>query len=555
MTDMKTPSTAREIESVKLKKASFAAIAGVLFSRASGIVRTAVVNGTFGVNVSLDAFNAAFRFPNSLRDLFADGALSASFIKVLVEERNKGVDAEKKLIRIVIGFFSFVTFFIAILAAIFSYPFMEFISNEEFKQTGGLELASFLFKILAFYLPLTMLNAVAMAVLGVLGQTFRAMNGSAFLNVGIIGLAFCSPLFLYYGFNPVVGIAIGAIIGVIMQMIYQFLPLYKLGMLAWPIFSIKEWISYKPLHEVLILMIPRALGQGAMILALLINTFFAIQVGEGALTYIMTATIIIQVPIGLFGVATGFAALPVLSKAIIENQNKKFSLLLVESLDTAMWLAALTTACFALLIVPFYSVLFQHGAVNFHDTLQNSIAVCAYSIGIIFASGSKILLNGFYAINCTKQIVYNAIVYLVINASLSSILAPKFGILGLGISYGTASAFDFLMNYYFLKKRFQKKYYGDNPYVEGGKVFGFRMFVFAFLAYIFGLAGVANIIYFWQNFDHFFSFKLNFFSQFIILSLGGFLFCAVSILLVKFFAPQHLKDLLDKILRKLKNTF
>ncbi|KAB8032215.1 murein biosynthesis integral membrane protein MurJ [Fluviispira multicolorata] len=552
MSDNKTSSIATENESVKLKKASFAAIAGVLFSRASGVVRTSVVNATFGVNVSLDAFNAAFRFPNSLRDLFADGALSASFIKVLVEERTKGGDAEKKLIRTVIGFFSFVTFSIAIIAAFFSYPFMEFIGSDEFKRSGGLDLASFLFKILAFYLPFTMLNAVAMAVLGVLGQTFRAMNGSVFLNVGIIGMALSSPFFQHFGFNPVVAVAIGAMLGVIFQMIYQFLPLYKLGMLTWPSFNIKEWISYKPLHEVLILMLPRALGQGAMILALLINTFFAIQVGAGALTYIITATMIIQVPIGLFGVATGFAALPVLSKAIVEGQNKRFSNLLVESLDTAMWLAAMTTACFAFLIVPFYAVLFQHGAVNYNDTLQNSIAVCAYSIGIIFASGSKILLNAFYAINSTKQIVYNAFFYLVINATLSSILAPKFGILGLGISYGTSTAFDFFLNFYFLKRRFQKNFFGDSPYIEGGSKFTLRIFCFAFLAYILGLSGVVLVKYFWQDFSRYISFELNFVSQFLILSVGGIVFCVINFFLIKFFAPTHLKELLNKATQKFK---
>ncbi|APJ03476.1 murein biosynthesis integral membrane protein MurJ [Silvanigrella aquatica] len=550
MGNNKTDVMAAKSDSEKLGKASFGAMAGVMFSRASGVVRTSVVNATFGLAVSLDAFNSAFRFPNSLRDLFADGALSAAFVKVLVEEKTKGREAEKKLIAIIIGFFSFVTFTIAIIAAVFSYKFMSLFGSEDFKNSGGLDLASNLFKILAFYLPFTMLNAVAMAVLSIMGQTFRAMNSSAFLNVGIIGFALAAPLFTYYGMNPIYGIAIGALIGVIIQMIYQFIPLYHLGLLSGPNFKVKEWLSYKPLHEVLILMVPRAIAQGALVLALMINTFYAIQIGSGVLSYIITATMIIQVPIGLFGVATGFAAHPILTKAIHDGQNRKFSKLLTESLDATMWLAAITVACFALFIVPFYSVLFQHGKVTMHDTIQNSIAVCAYSIGIIFATGSKVLLNAFYAINSTKQIVYNALVYLAINATLSSILAPKFGIIGLGLSYSTSTAIDFFMNYIFLKRRYQKKYIGDSPYIEGGSLFNIKIIIFAICAYLFGILGVFSSTHFWQEFNFYTPFELNFLACFVILSCGGFLFLILNFFLIKYFGPVHLKRLVEKITGK-----
>ncbi len=540
-------------EANKLGKASFGAMLGVLFSRVSGVVRTTVVNATFGLSSSLDAFNTAFRFPNSLRDLLADGALSAAFVKVLVDERAKGQEAEKKLIQVVIGFFLFVTLVIAILTMIFSLPFMQLISGEQFKNSGNLELASQLFKILGFYLPLTMLNAVAMAVLSVLGNTFRAMNSSAFLNVGIIGSAFCAPLFLYFSINPIFTIAIGAMIGASLQMIYQFMPLYKLGLIKFPNFNFFEWFKYKPLHEVLVLMIPRAIAQGALIIALMINTYYAINVGVGVLSYIITAITIIQVPIGLFGVATGFAAHPILTKAIHDSQNKKFSSLLTESLETVLWLACITTFCFSLLIVPFYSVLFQHGKVTQYDTIQNSIAVCSYSIGIIFAAGSKVLLNAYYAINATKQIIYNAIIYLIINATLSSMLAPKYGIIGLGISYSTATAIDFAMNYYFFKKRYQKKYFGDHPYIEGGKLFQLKVFIFGVLSYLLGILGIFLTLKFWSKFENYFAIKLNFILNFIILGVGGAFVFIISYILVMNYGPHNLKNLIRRIKTKFIN--
>lgn len=539
-------------DSESLGKASFGAMAGVIFSRASGVVRTAVVNATFGLNVSLDAFNTAFRFPNSLRDLFADGALSAAFVKVLIEEKAKGLEAEKKLIQVVLGFFSVVTFSIAILAALFANPFISLFASQQFEKSGGLELAANLFKILAFFLPFTMLNAVAMAILSTLGNTFRAMNSSLFFNFGMIISALCSPLMLLVNINPIYAIAIGALLGVFLQMIYQFLPLYKLGLINIPSFNIKVWLSYCPLRQVLLLMVPRTIAQGALIIALMINTFFAIQLGEGIFSYIITATVIIQVPIGLFGVATGFAAHPILTKAIFEGQNRKFSKLLIESLETTLWLSLVTLICFSLLIVPFYSVLFQHGKVSMFDTLQNSIAVCSYSIGIIFAAGTKVLLNAYYAINCTKQIVYNAIIYLIVNALLTSTLAPKFGIIGLGISYSTATAIDFFMNLLFLKWYYQNKFIGDSPYIEGGKYFYIRIIIFAVLSYVIGFLGVFLIFEFWKNFDMFFSFKLNFINNLLILGTGGMLILIMSLLLILKFGPTNLKNLVYKIFKKLK---
>jgi putative peptidoglycan lipid II flippase len=547
---MATTSEKQDVD--KLGKNSFAAILGVLLSRGSGVIRTFVVNASFGAGVTLDAFYAAFRFPNALRDLFADGALSAAFIKSLVEERAKGIEHERKLISVTLGFFFVVTMLIAILLATFSYSFMELIIDQKFKSTDGLFLSSNLFKILAFYLPFTMLNAVAMATLNVIGNTFRAMNGSLFLSVGmILGSLLLGPAFEYMGINAIFGLATGSMIGIALQMVYQFQPLIPLGLLSFPNFSLKVWMSYKPLHEMLRLMAPRALGQGALTIALMINTFFAIRVGHGVLTYIVTAVTIIQVPIGLFGVASGFAAQPILTKAIHEGQTQKFSKLLVESLNSSLWLALLTTGAFALLIVPFYNVLFQHGKITYFDNIQNSIAVCAYATGILFSAGSKVLLNAFYSINVTKQTVYNAVVYLILSATLSSILAPKFGMIGLGISYGVSTMADFFINLYFLRKIYMSRYASDSPYQQGGNSFGLRLAIMAVFSFLLPCLGIESIQIFWKKFEFYFHVKLSLMHSLAILSAGGIFYGAFCILIIHFYGSESLRALLLK-LRKLK---
>lgn len=546
---MATTSDKQDIE--KLGKNSFAATFGVLLSRGSGVIRTFVVNAYFGAGITLDAFYAAFRFPNALRDLFADGALSAAFIKSLVEERAKGIEHERKLISVTLGFFLVVTFLIALLLALFSYSFMDLIFDQKAHSPEGLLLSSNLFKILAFYLPFTMLNAVAMAVLNVIGKTFRAMNGSIFLSVGmILGCLLLGPAFGLLHLNPIFGLAVGSMLGVVLQMIYQFQPLIPLGLLAFPNFSPKQWMSYKPLHEMLKLMAPRALGQGALTIALMINTFFAIRVGHGVLTYIVTAITIIQVPIGLFGVATGFAAQPILTKAIHEGKAQKFSKLLVESLNASLWLALLTTGAFALLIVPFYNVLFQHGRITYFDNIQNSIAVCAYATGILFSAGSKVLLNAFYSINVTKQTVYNAVIYLVISATLSSILAPKFGIIGLGVSYGISTMSDFFINLFFLRKIYMQRYFPESPYEQGGKWFRLRLVVMSVLSFLLPCSGILGIQFFWKDFETYFHVKLGFLHSVGILSVVGLLYGLFALLLVSFYGPDSLKSFLLRLRRK-----
>lgn len=532
-------------KSEELTKSSFAAMGGVLLSRVSGVVRTIIVNGTFGAATTLDAFNAAFRLPNSLRDLFADGALSAAFMTALVAEKQKGVAQERALIAMVLGFFSVVTILLAFLGVIFSQQIVDLITSEHFKLTGGLPLAVLLFKLLVFYLPLTMINAVFMAILGVHGQSFRAMNGSIFLSIGMIGGALIfAPLCVNCGAYSVIGLAAGALLGAVLQMIYQMLPVYHLQLLPKPSFNIQHWWQSDALKKILKQMTPRALGQGAMVLALSINTYFATQIGTGFLTYIVTAVTVIQVPIGLFGVATGFAALPALTLALNKKDTGLFSKLLIEGMRTSFWLATLTTIGFALLIVPFYVVLFQHGKITYVDTINNSVAICVYATGIILASGNKVLVNTLYALNATRQIVYNAVIYLAVNSLLNILLVPKFGLIGIGTSFGIATSLDFWLNYFCIKYYFQKNGYAESPYHEGGEFLTMKILLLNLFGFGICFIGVYFIYNFWA------SFQVNFKWALLILAVGGSLLAITYFLIILLYGPKHLKNILKRKLNK-----
>lgn len=539
----------------ELTKSSFAAMAGVLLSRASGVIRTIVVNATFGVNTSLDAFNAAFRLPNSLRDLFADGALSAAFMTALVAIKQEGIEKERELISIVFGFFGALTLTLALCGLLFSGPIMRLITDSHFQASGSLEVAILLFQILVFYLPLTMLNAVVMAILGVHHQAFRAMNGSIFLSIGMIcGALILGPALSNIGIKSIFGLGMGALLGAVLQMLYQMHPLIGLKLLPAPNFNVIKWFQYRPLWKILSQMAPRGLGQGAMVIALSINTYFATKIGVGFLTYIVTAITIIQVPIGLFGVATGFAALPALTSALSKRDSESFSRLLVEGLRTALWLASFATVSFALLIVPFYMVLFQHGKISVGDTLNNGVAVCIYATGITLASGNKVLTNALYALNATRQIVYNSIFYLLVNSLLNLVLAPRFGLIGIGFSFGVATSLDFWLNYVFIKHYSRLAGLEASPYQFGENWFTQKIVCLNIFGFLVCFGGVWMIHHFWAVFTSIFPFPLDFWTALVILVIVAPILVSGLIPIIFRYGPPHLKAFLNRTLRRLKRA-
>ncbi|MFN7097979.1 MAG: lipid II flippase MurJ [Gammaproteobacteria bacterium] len=530
-----------------LGKRHAGAIGGVLLSRCSGVARTIIVNAILGAGTGLDAFYAAFRFPNSLRDLFADGALSAAFIKGLVDIKAEGPAAEKHLISVVLGFFSLITIFLSAIAAFYAPEFIRLMSDQRFIASGGMALATQLFQILIFYLPLTMLNAVMMAILGVRGDTFRAMNSSIFLSVGMVAGVLCSPLLKHFQITAVWGLTWGAMFGVLFQLLYQAWPLLRDRSLPWPNFNPLAWRRYQPLKQILILMMPRAIGQGASTLALMVNTFFALQISAGAMTYVATTMIIIQVPIGLFGVATGFAALPVLTETLQRGDIKHFSELLIESLDTSCWLAFFTTVALAFLMLPLYILIFQHGAIHFSDSILNCIAISAFATGIFFGAGSKVLLNTLYAINATWLIIVNSLVYLLLSTLFSYWLTPHYGLLGLGLAFGLSSAGNFWLNYGFINFVFTQKYQ-MSPYIAGHRFYTLLYLISSLVVLALGVLGAYTIEHFWTRW-----YWINSMLHALLFCIGaGLCFLLFFLVMTFYFGPTVLKKLIKRtLLRRL----
>lgn len=535
------------------RRAAFASL-GVLLSRFSGVFRSQVVNAVFGASTRLDAFNVALRFPSVLRDLFAEGALSAAFTKEVVEAEQKSNRELKELVSVVAGFFLCVTLLIALLGWSFAEPIVGSVSSQAFRERGGFELAVGCFRILVFYLPIAMISALAMSLLGTRGQTFRATIASAFFNVGTIAGALVGGTFAHaWGFDPIQGLAYGTLMGGFLQFLYQVTPLVRDGLFPFPNLSPAAWLRCHPLRSMLLMMAPRAISQGALSLALFVNTHFATAAGEGAITYITNAQVIILVPVGLFGVAAGFASLPVLTKAVQERDAERLGLLMSDSLHSALWLSWLSLLAFALMGVPFCVALLEHGRVNPNDSVQNAIAVCAYSIGMLFNSGSKVLMQGFYALNDVRRSMFNAFIYLSLNATLSAWLAPRYGIVGLGISNSVSAAVDFTLNWIFLRRvSVAKGLLIDPLHGSAGRTLRTQIVVLAVLAFAIGLAGVELSRTVWMAESAFWHlFALNRFSTALVwLTVFGAVWSAISLLLISTVGPENLKQFVRRARKK-----
>lgn len=541
MTELKAQRV--EDDSKSLSKSTFRATLGVFLSRFSGLFRAQIVNAVFGAGLALDAFNVAQRIPSSLRDLFAEGALSAAFTKTLVAAKAHSVEEERRLIAAVNGFFGVVTLLLSFLGYFFSKEIMSLITHDKFQDAGATELTQILFRFMVFYLPLAMLSAVSMSILGTRRMTFRATIASAFFNVGtILGALILTPLFAYYGKDGVLGLALGTLLGGFLQWVYQTIPLFKLKLVPTPTFNLLFWKEPR-LFEIVKLMGPRMISQGATTLTLLINTYFTTQVGIGAVTHVTNAQTLILVPIGLFGVAAGFSSLPFLSEAVVEKNGEKFSRLLCQSLEPVMWLSLFTIFIFAILALPATVILFEHGNFSHEAAFWTAVALCAYSVSILFNSMMKVLIQGFYAIGDTKASVFVALFSLISAGTLSSILAPRFGLIGLGYSNSISAFLSIIITLVLLKRVSPTDpfaYFKEKRISLKGRMSGFSV-----IAFLFSALGI-YLVFLQEK-----TLELNFINSLLLAAALGATSLVVFFVLVLWKGPEQLQSVARAIKRRI----
>ena len=402
-------------------------------SRILGLVRDMVLAYFFGSKIAADAFFVAFRIPNLLRRFFAEGSLTIAFIPVFTEvlTRKSKQDAFE-LARAVLTLLSLVLVLVTILGVLLS-PWIVRIQAYGFGDSGAkYELTVLLTRITFPYIFLVSVVAFFMGVLNSLRHFAAPAAAPIFLNVGIIaGALWISPRLS----EPIVGVAIGVLIGGLLQVVLQIPWVLKKGLSLRPL-----WMPKHPaVKRIGLLMVPAVFGSAVYQLNQFIGTLLASFLPQGSISWLYYADRIVEFPLGVFAIAVSTAALPSLAAQVAGKDLSDFRDTLGHALRLVFFITTPATVGMILLRVPIIEVFFQRGAFDQRTTLMTAEALLCYSLGLFAFSASRVMLSAFYAFQDTKTPVQVATITMIANGLLSLLLMGPLRHGGLALALSLSS--------------------------------------------------------------------------------------------------------------------
>lgn len=426
------------------KSAAVVSVA-VLCSRVLGLVREQAFAILFGAGYAFDAFVVAFRIPNLLRDLFGEGALSAAFVAVFAgHNATKGERETWKLASNVLVFFGVFLSLLTLVGILASEQLVGLLVQDEFARTPGkVELTAKLTAIMFPFLVLVSLAAVVMGILNTKGRFFVPALSSSFFNLGSllagVSLALLLPRF---GQSAIVGMAIGILVGGVLQLACQLPALFRTGFRFTPHLNLRD----PGLRRILLLMLPAVVGLAPLQLNILINTYFASSLPEGTLSWLNYAFRLFWLPVGLFGVALSVATMPVVSRFAAERDFPRLKETYVSSLNMAFCLSIPAGVGLILLAQPIIRVIFQHGRFDALATIGTSEALVCYAAGLFAYAAVKIMVPVFYALDRPRYPVMGSFLTMAVNLLfiLATIEWLRHQALALSISVAMTANFIFL---------------------------------------------------------------------------------------------------------------
>ncbi len=418
-----------------------------LLSRILGFVRDFVIARAFGAGMLTDAFFVAFRLPNLLRRMFAEGAFSQAFVPLLAEYRSQRGEVETKLLidRVATALF-LVVLLVAILGVIGA-PLLIYVSAPGFAADADkFALTVMLTRITFPYILFMALVALAAGIFNTWSRFALPAFTPVLLNLSFIGMALLAAP---YFDPPVLALAWAVFLGGVLQLAIQLPALQRIGML--PRFDFKP--GDPGVRRVLKLMAPAVLGVSVAQISLLINTIFASFLTSGSVSWLYYADRLMEFPAGLLGAALGTILLPSLSRAHAGSQPEEFSALLDWGLRLTFLLTLPAAIGLAMLGVPLIATLFQHGAFTAADVLLTRQALVAYSIGLIGLILVKVLAPGFYAQQNIRTPVKIALFTLLMTQAMNLAFIVPFKHAGLALSIGLASCLNAALLFHGLRLR------------------------------------------------------------------------------------------------------
>ena len=431
---------------MNLLKAALSVSGMTLLSRITGFVRDTLMAVMFGAGHSMDAFVVAFRIPNLLRRMFAEGAFSQAFVPVLAEYKaRRGKEATRDLAARVMGMLA-VILFCATVVGIIAAPLVVYASAYGFtKDADKFELTVQLLRICFPYILFISLTSFASGVLNTFGSFKAPAFTPVLLNLSFIAFA---VLVAPHMERPIFALAWAVFVGGILQLAFQLPFLASIGMLPRPRWDLKD----EGVRRILKLMLPAAFGVSIAQLSLLINTQIASWLATGSVSWLYYADRLMEFPSALLGVAIGTVLLPSLAKHHHNHDPGEYSKLLDWGLRLTLLLAAPAAVGLAMLAVPLVSTLFWHGEFLRQDVLMTRSALVAYSFGLAGIVAVKILAPGFYARQDIRTPVRIGVATLVITQIANLVFVPYLAHAGLAAAISVGATFNAGCLWYFLTR-------------------------------------------------------------------------------------------------------
>jgi putative peptidoglycan lipid II flippase len=426
-------------ENRKITKAATTIGMGTFLSRILGFLRDMVIAHFFGAGMAADAFFVAFRIPNLWRRLVGEGSLTISFIPIYTEYlTQKSEEESREVTHIAFTIAGIVLLVLTVLGILFSPILIQIIAPGFTRVPEKFQLTVTLNQIIFPYLFFMGLFALCMGILNSLRHFFAPAIAPIFLNISIIASVF---LFYHVFQRPVMALAVGVLVGGVIQFLFQ-IP-----------FLLKKRISFRfnfnfrhpAIKRIGYLMVPGLIGSAVYQLNVFIDTIFASFLPGGSVSYLYFADRLMEFPLGIFAIAIGMASLPSLSGLATKGKMEEFKEALSFTFRLVSFISIPAMVGLIVLKTPIINLLFQRGLFDYSATVMTAKALLFYSVGLWAIAGSRIIVPAFYSLQDTWTPLKIALICLGANVIFNSILIYPMKHAGLALATSLSSTLNLIL--------------------------------------------------------------------------------------------------------------
>jgi putative peptidoglycan lipid II flippase len=413
-----------------------------LLSRMTGLVRDLLMASTFGVSVMTDAFWVAFRIPNMLRRMFAEGAFSQAFVPVLAASKEKEGEAATHVLIDAVATLMTAVLLVVSLLGIVGAPVLVYLLASGL-PTQGFDAAVIMTRWMFPYIACMSLVALGAGVLNTWRRYAVPAATPVLLNLAMILAAWLgAPWFVRLGIEPIYAMAAGVMLGGALQLGAIVWALRRIGLMprvrvgleparaAWSLGATKKIAG---------LMLPALLGVSVSQISLLINTQIASHLATGSVSWLNSASLLMEFPTAMIGVALGVVLMPQLAAAKAANDSARFSHMVDWGLKLVVLLAVPASVALLTFALPLVSVLFHNGAITAHDVTQTTAALMGYGAGLLGLVAIKVLAPGYFASQDIKTPALIGVAVLLATQGLNLIFVPYLAHAGLALAIGVGA--------------------------------------------------------------------------------------------------------------------